>query len=121
MSKRILLVDDSDTVIMFEKLIFRGVGFEVVTAKNGKIALAEVAKRRPDLVLLDLLMPELNGIETCRRLKDNPETRDVPIVVVTTKDKAEMVEQAFEAGCDAYITKPVDKVELLAKVQTYLR
>jgi CheY-like chemotaxis protein len=121
MSKRVLLVDDSESVIMFEKMILRGMGLELVTAKNGKLALAEAARHRPDIVLLDLMMPEMDGIETCRQLKENPATKDIPVVVVTTKGEPEMVERAFEAGCNDYITKPVDKIELLAKVNSHLR
>jgi CheY-like chemotaxis protein len=121
MKKRVLLVDDSESVIVFEKMILRGLGFDLATAKNGKLALAEAARQRPDIVLLDLMMPEMDGIETCRRLKENPEIREIPVVVVTTKGEPELVEKAFEAGCNDYITKPVDKIELLAKVNCHLR
>ena len=121
MAKRVLLVDDSESVIVFEKMLLRGMGFELVAARNGKLALAEAAKQRPDIVLLDLVMPEMDGIETCRRLKENPETREIPVVVVTTKGEPELVEKAFEAGCNDYITKPVDKLELLTKMNCHLR
>jgi CheY-like chemotaxis protein len=120
MSKRILLVDDTDTVLLFEKMILRGSGIELRTAKNGLIALEEVAKEHPDLILLDIMMPELNGIEVCQKLKADPDTKEIPIIMVTTKGEPKMVEQAFRAGCDDYITKPLDKVELLSKVNTYL-
>ena len=117
MNKRVLLVDDSETVIQFEKLMLRGLGYEISTAKNGKLALAEVAAEMPDLILLDLVMPEMDGLETLRRLKESPDTKGIPVVVVTTKGAPEVVEQAFAAGCDDYLTKPMDKIELLAKVK----
>jgi CheY-like chemotaxis protein len=120
MSKRILVVDDSETAIMFEKMMLAGMGLEVATAKNGRLALEAVARQKPDMMLLDLMMPEMDGIETCRQLKGNPETMSIPIVVVTTKGDPDMVEKAFKAGCDDYITKPVDKLELLSKVKSHL-
>jgi two-component system alkaline phosphatase synthesis response regulator PhoP len=120
MAKRVLLVDDSETVIQFEKLMLRGLGYDLVTAKNGKLALEQVASQKPDLILLDLMMPEMDGIETLRRLKEKPESKDIPVVVVTTTGDPGVVEQAFAAGCNDYITKPVDKVELLGKLRKHL-
>lgn len=118
--KKILLVDDTETVLMFEKMMLKSTGHNVETAPNGKKALELVGRSRPDLILLDIMMPELNGIETCRRLKADITTKDIPVVMVTTKGEPHMVEQAFQAGCNDYITKPVDKMELLGKVKTYL-
>jgi two-component system, OmpR family, alkaline phosphatase synthesis response regulator PhoP len=120
MSRRILLVDDTETVLMFEKMMLKSTGHNIETAVNGQKAIEAVAKSRPDLILLDIMMPELNGIEACRHLKSDRATKDIPIVMVTTKGEPEMVEQAFEAGCNDFITKPVDKMELLGKVKTYL-
>jgi CheY-like chemotaxis protein len=100
--------------------MLRGTGFELRVARNGKQALEDVGKVKPDLVLLDIMMPELDGIETCRRLKSDPGTNEIPVVMVTTKGEPDMVERAFQAGCNDYITKPLDKMELLAKVSTYL-
>lgn len=121
MSKQILLVDDAETVLLFEKMMLSGSDIDLRTAKNGTAALEEVANQRPDLILLDIMMPELNGIQVCTRLKADPETKDIPIIMVTTKGEPEMVEEAFRAGCDDYLTKPLDKMELLSKVNTYLR
>lgn len=120
MSKKILLVDDMETVLLFEKSMLHASDIQIRTAKNGMKALEEVAKDPPDLILLDIMMPEINGIEVCKRLKADPETRDIPIVMVTTRDEADMVEQAFKAGCDDYITKPLDRMELLSKVRAFL-
>ena len=119
MNKSILLVDDTETVLLFERTMLKGMGFQLRVAKDGAGALEEVSRAAPDLILLDIVMPGLDGIETCRRLKDDPQTRDIPIVMVTTKGQPEMVEKAFEVGCDDYITKPLDKTELLSKVKAY--
>ncbi len=120
MAKTILLVDDTETVLLFENMMLKNAGVELRTARDGVQALEEVKKNPPDLILLDIMMPELDGISTCRRLKEDPATRAIPIVMVTTKGEPEMVEKAFRAGCDDYITKPLDKIELLTKVTTYL-
>ena len=120
MNKTILLVDDTETVLLFEKTMLKATGAQLRTARNGRIALEEVEKELPDLILLDIMMPELNGIDTCRRLKEDPRTRDIPVVMVTTKGEPDMVERAFQAGCNDYVTKPLNKLELLAKVTTYL-
>jgi CheY-like chemotaxis protein len=120
MSKRLLLVDDSETVIQFEKLILRGLGYDLGTAKNGKLALEAVKANKPDLILLDLMMPEMDGLETLRHLKQNPETQHIPVIMVTTKGDPEMASQAVAAGCNDYVTKPVDRTELLEKLRTHL-
>ena len=120
MQKRVLLVDDTETVLLFEKTMLQSAGFELRVARNGNQALAEVKKAKPHLILLDIVMPELDGIETCRRLKSDPETQQIPVVMVTTKGEPDMLERAFQAGCDDYITKPLNKIELLSKVSTFV-
>lgn len=120
MNKRVLLVDDSETAIQFERMLLRHMGLEIAAAKSGKLALQEIAARRPDLVLLDMVMPDMDGMETLRHLKGNPETKTIPVIVVTTKGDPELVTQALEAGCDEYVTRPVDKAELLAKLKRVL-
>ncbi len=119
-NKRILLVDDTETVLMFEKLMLQRTGYEIATAKNGKAALTSIAERRPSLVVLDIVMPEMDGIETCRRIKNDPVTRDIPVIMVTTKGEPERVEEAFVAGCNDYLTKPIDRIELLGKIRSFL-
>jgi CheY-like chemotaxis protein len=120
MGKRVLLVDDTDTVLMAEKMMLSGLGLEIATAKNGAEAIQKAAAARPDLVLLDIQMPVLDGIETCRRFKGNADTSAIPVIMVTTRGEPEKVEQAFSAGCNDFLTKPIDKLELLAKVKRYL-
>ena len=121
MGKRILLVEDTATMIMLEKMLLAGEGFEITTAGNGVEGLKKIEASAPDLVLLDIMMPEMDGIEMCRQLKNNPETAEIPVIMVTTQGEPERVEQAFEAGCDDFVTKPIDKIELLEKIRSFLK
>ena len=120
MSKKVLLVDDTETVLMFEKMMLAGTGHQIVTAKNGVEALKVAEEVCPDIILLDIMMPEMDGIETCQRLKDSAKTKDIPVVMVTTKGDPDRVERAYSAGCNDYLTKPLDKLDLLAKVRKHL-
>jgi DNA-binding response OmpR family regulator len=118
--KKILLVDDSATTLMMEQMVLRGHAYEIVTAKNGREAVAVAILEKPDLVLLDVVMPEMNGFEACRELRQLEATRDVPIIMVTTKGEEQNVETGFESGCSDYITKPINGAELLTKVRGFL-
>ena len=120
MKKKVLLVDDTKTVIMSEKMMLMGQGFEVDIAGNGLEAIDKVASFNPDVILMDIMMPQLNGIEACQRIKSNPETKDIPIIMVTTKGEREKVEAAFAAGCNDYVTKPINKLQLLTKIRNVL-
>ena len=120
MKKKILLVDDTQTVLMSEKMMLAGQGFEISMAKNGVEAIEVVTADPPDLILLDIMMPEMNGIEFCRRVKENPETRAIPVIMVTTKGEQEKVEESFAAGCNDYVTKPIDKLQLLTKIRNFI-
>jgi DNA-binding response OmpR family regulator len=118
--KKILLVDDSATTLMMEQMVLRGQPYEIVTAKNGREAVAVAANVTPDLILLDVVMPEMNGFEACRRIRQQEVTRHVPIIMVTTKGEEQNVETGFESGCNDYITKPINGAELLTKVRGFL-
>ena len=118
--KRILLVDDSPTVLMMEKMLLAKGGYDLVTAKDGEEAVSKASRDAPDLILLDAIMPRMNGFETCRALRATALTRDTPIIMVTTRTEMEHVENAYESGCTDYVTKPIDGGELLAKVRSYL-
>lgn len=119
-TRRILLVDDSSTVLTFERLMLRDEGFELHTARDGSEALAAVQREHFDLVLLDIVMPNINGLECCRQLKHDEQTRAVPVIIVTTKGDQGMVADAYKAGCDDFITKPIDRLELLEKVRKFV-
>ncbi len=121
MQKQILLVVDTMTVIMVEKMMLSGHGFEITTATNGVEGLQKAHENPPDLILLDIMMPEIDGIEICRQLKSDPETENIPVIIVTAKGEPKKVEEAFLAGCSDYITKPIDKIELLEKISKFLK
>ncbi|MEA2463420.1 MAG: hypothetical protein QOJ98_1167, partial [Acidobacteriota bacterium] len=101
-------------------MVLRGQPYQILTAKNGREAVAAAAAERPDLILLDVVMPEMNGFEACRQIREQEATKYVPIIMVTTKGEEQNVETGFESGCSDYITKPINGSELLTKVRGYL-
>jgi DNA-binding response OmpR family regulator len=115
---RILVVDDEETILDFLQLGFSYEGFEVELAKDGPEALAAVARRRPDLVVLDLNLPGIDGIEICRRLRRGG---DVPIIMLTAREDVDQRVEGLEAGADDYLPKPFKFKELLARVRAVLR
>lgn len=117
---KVLTVDDTKTVLMTERMMLSGQGYEVSVATNGREALRAISEDKPDLILLDIVMEEMDGIECCRRIKSDPNARDIPVIMVTTRGEPESVNDAFRAGCDDYITKPIDKLELLTKIRELL-
>jgi DNA-binding response OmpR family regulator len=119
-NKTILLVDDSITTLMMEQMVLRTQPYKLITARNGREAVEKSAAERPDLILLDVMMPEMNGFEACRRIRENRETVQTPIIMVTTRGEENSVETGFQNGCNDYITKPINGTELLAKVRALL-
>jgi CheY-like chemotaxis protein len=118
-SPKILLVDDSETILMLEKSILRD-RYQLITAKNGKEGVAKAIAAKPDLILMDVMMPEMNGIEAVKRLRQHEALQTIPIVMVTTESEAQSMEAAYESGCSDYITKPIDQRELVTKVANLL-
>lgn len=119
--KRILLVDDSNTVLTFEKMMLRDEDYELFTARDGADVPDAIQAHQPDLILMDVMMPRRDGIQTCKLVKGDEQTKAIPIIMVTTKGNQPMVNEAYAAGCDDFVTKPIDKVELLAKIKNHLR
>lgn len=117
--KKILLIDDSSTILMMEKMILRR-SYDVITAKDGDDGVAAAIEQRPDLILLDVIMPKMNGFQVCRRLRAQEATMSTPIIFVTGKGEASNMEEGFRCGCSDYIIKPVDASELLEKVRNCL-
>ena len=118
--KKVLVVDDDDRVremIEFRLTLF---GYEVVQATNGQEGLVAVRREQPDLILLDVMMPELDGFQVCRRLKQDEATKGIPVVMLTAKAEAKDVTRAFESGADDYVVKPYDPAVLQAKVKKNL-
>ena len=117
----VLLVDDNAQNLELLEIYMEGLPeVRVVTATNGLEALAKVEQDRPDLVLLDIMMPKMSGFEVCKRLKSDPNTRDIIVVMVTALNETSDVERAAECGTDDYLSKPVDKQALLELVRNLL-
>ena len=115
-AKRILVVDDEARVREMIEFRLRQFGYEVLQAANGRDALAMASQEKPDLVLLDVMMPELDGFQVCRRLKQGEATRDIPVVMLTAKAEAKDVTRAFNSGAVDYVVKPYDPLVLQQKV-----
>jgi CheY-like chemotaxis protein len=118
--KKILLVDDSKTVLMVEQMILSKAAYEIVTASDGQQAIEKTASQHPDLILMDVMMPHMDGFEACAQLRSVEATRGIPIILVTTRGEAESIEKGYASGCSDYITKPIDGMELLTKLKNYL-
>jgi len=119
--KRILIIDDLPENVFILQDRLENEGYEVVTAYDGKNGIAKAVSDMPDLILLDVMMPELSGIEVCKILKLDPATSDIPIIMVTAKSSADDAKEGLEAGAFDYIKKPFDKVELLARINSALK
>lgn len=115
-AKRILVVDDEARVREMIEFRLRQFGYEVLQASNGRDALAVASREKPDLVLLDVMMPELDGFQVCGRLKQDEATRDIPVVMLTAKAEAKDVTRAFNSGAVDYVVKPYDPAVLQQKV-----
>jgi DNA-binding response OmpR family regulator len=118
--KKILLVDDSSTILMIEKMILAKASYALLTAKDGEEAVQKAVSERPDVILMDVVMPKMDGFAACRALRQRDETRGIPIIMVTTRGEPENVETGFESGCSDYVTKPINSAELLAKLRNLL-
>lgn len=121
MATKILAVDDDTNLLKLLGHILRTAGFDVTEATNGQQALAAVARDVPDLVLIDVMMPVMDGYEVCRRLRSNSRTKHVPIILLTAKVQTEDKISGLEAGADDYVTKPATPSELVARIKALLR
>lgn len=118
--KKLLLVDDSNTILMIEKTILKGEPYILITASDGQQAVEKALLEKPDLILMDVVMPRKNGFEACQELRAQEATKGIPIILVTTRGEPVNVETGFQAGCNDYVTKPLNKQELIEKVRNYL-
>jgi len=120
MAQKILVVDDVERNVRLLADILRVKGYDVITAASGLEALSQVEQERPDLVLLDVMMPGMSGYDVCRAIRANPQTGILPVVMVTALDASERI-AGLEAGADDFLTKPINQPELLARVKSLLR
>lgn len=121
MSAKILIVDDNQKNIRLLKDILEDENFIVFTADNGLPVLEMTQSIKPDAVLLDIMMPNMDGFEVCKLLKNNYEVKDIPVIMVTAKTEANDLKKALELGAFDYIKKPIDEIEVIARVQSALR
>jgi two-component system phosphate regulon response regulator PhoB len=121
MSKRILIVEDEPDVVDLIQINLKALGFQITTVDNGADALTKVQFQRPDLIILDLMIPKLSGLEVCKTLKKNSETAAIPIIILTAKSEEVDRIVGLELGADDYVTKPFSPRELALRVQSVLR
>ena len=119
--RKIIIVDDVQMFIQVQKTLLNRKDFTLLTAGTGREALHNAIVEKPDLILLDLYMPDMNGDTVCRELKNSLNTKHIPILILTTDDEAETREACAEAGCDGHLTKPLSKDILIPAIESYLQ
>ena len=118
MKRRVLVVDDDELILQILTTILDMEDFEVRTVETGEDALAAVEEELPDVVVLDVMMPGMDGLEVCTRLRAEPETKDVPVILLTARGDPEDRQRGLDAGADAYLTKPFSPLELIRIIGT---
>lgn len=119
-SKKILIVEDEPNVRNFVKVYLEFEGYQVVEAKNGKEGLDQVKAEQPDLVVTDIMMPEMDGVTFYKTLRQDEKTKNLPVIVLTVKDEFEDIKYAYLIGVDEYVTKPFDPQQLVRKIKEIL-
>jgi CheY-like chemotaxis protein len=119
-SRRILVVDDDPRLLHVVSMYLSIEGYDVDTAPNGEEGLQHLEAQRPDLVILDVMMPGIDGLEACRRIKSNPETRQIPVVLFTALSRTDDVESGRAAGANRFINKPFSLIGLGAVIRSFL-
>jgi DNA-binding response OmpR family regulator len=120
MAKKVLIVDDETNIVISLEFLMEQAGYELRIAPNGREALEEIAAFKPDLILLDVMMPHINGFDVCRRIRENPAWQNIKIIMLTAKGREVEMAKGLALGADAYITKPFSTKELLAQVRHIL-
>lgn len=119
--KKILIVEDEESLLKLESILLSTRGYLVTGVKDGLTALLEIEKENPDLVLLDIMMPGIDGFEVCRRIKENPETAGIPVVMLTAKKSIADQKRGTEVGADAYVTKPFKSGRIIEIIESLLK
>jgi DNA-binding response OmpR family regulator len=120
MAKKILIVDDEPSIIVALQFLMEQNGYETLVAFSGEEAMEVVARHRPDLILLDIMLPVVDGFEVCQRVREKADWKDIRIVLVTALDRESNVAKGLALGADAYVTKPFANADLIAKVKELL-
>lgn len=120
MTRKVLIADDEPNIVISLEFLLKREGFEVLVAGDGEAALQMVAEHRPDLVLLDVMMPKRNGYEVCQRMRERPEWRGIKIVMLSAKGRDVEVSKGVSLGADLYVTKPFSNAELVAQINALL-
>jgi len=118
--KKILVVEDEESLLKLESILLTSKGYEVIGVPNGKAALEAIDQQQPDLVLLDIMLPEIDGFEVCRRIKSNQQTKDIPVIMLTAKKSREDMTRGEKVGADWYITKPFKSAMVIETIQRFL-
>ncbi|HCX24718.1 MAG: response regulator [Flammeovirgaceae bacterium] len=118
MSSKVLIVDDEPNILMSLEFLLKKSGYKVFIARDGREALDIVEKELPDIILLDVMMPEVDGYEVCQKIKNDKETAHIKIVFLSAKTKQEDIDKGYELGADLYITKPFSTRNLITKVDS---
>ncbi len=118
--KKILIVEDEESLLKLESILLTSKGYDVRGVSNGRAALDAIAEEKPDLVLLDIMLPEIDGFEVCRRIKADVATRDIPVVMLTAKKTRDDMVKGEKAGADWYITKPFKSAMVIETIQRFL-
>ena len=114
--KKVLIADDSSTILMLERMFLSRANYAVVSAVDGEDVVAKALSERPDLILLDVFMPKMDGLEACAKLRSLEATRDTPIILVSTRSEREHVDAARSSGASDYVTKPLVSTDLIARI-----
>lgn len=116
-NKKVLLVDDSTTALLMEQMLLRNrADFQLIVAHDGQEAVEKTLAELPDLIVMDVVMPRMTGIEACKQIRAQDPTRHIPIILVTTRGEPENVEIGYASGCNDYVTKPINGAELITKI-----
>lgn len=117
---RILIVEDEESLMKLESIILSSKGYSVTGCPDGTSALAEIARNPPDLVILDIMLPDIDGFEICRRIRSHPASSLLPVIMLSARKNSQDIERGVQAGADAYITKPFKSAQLVATIERIL-
>jgi twitching motility two-component system response regulator PilG len=117
---KILVVEDEESLLKLESILLTSKGYKVTAVTEGNAALTEFARERPDLVILDVMLPGIDGYEICRRIKEDPDNSSIPIIMLTARKNTKDMDRGLQAGAAAYITKPFKSANLVGTIERLL-